>query len=71
MNPKVKDTIKRVGWTFLFAFGATLVTMAPGVLQAPNLKTGRALAVAAIVAAISAGASAVKNAVFPPGHPAR
>jgi uncharacterized membrane protein len=63
--------LKRAAWTFAQAFLAVLAVMAPGVLQAPNLATARALGVAALVAAIAAGLSAVKNMVLSPGSPAR
>ena len=65
------DTVKRVLWTFVMAFVAAVLALAPGVLAAPNLKEAKALAVSAVVAGIAAGLSAIKNVLFPPGHPAR
>lgn len=67
----MNDTVKRVLWTFAMAFVATALTLAPGVLAAPNLQEAKALGVSAIVGGIAAGLSAVKNLLFPPGHAAR
>ena len=62
-----RDDLKRVGWTALQAFLATLLVLAPGILEAPNLGDAKSLAVAALVAAISAAISAVKNLVLADG----
>jgi len=71
MSDSFRDSLKRVGWTFAQAFIATALTLAPGVLEAPDLRTARALASAAIVAAIAAGISALKNAIAAPGSALR
>ncbi len=67
----MSDMLRRVLWTAGEAFLAAFLVLAPGVAQAPNLKTARALLVAAFVAGVSAALSALKNAVVPPGSPAR
>lgn len=66
-----QDTLKRVAWTFVQAFLATLLILAPGILNAPNMDEAKALGLAALVAAIAAGLSAIKNILLPPANPAR
>lgn len=60
-----KDDVKRVLWTAVQAFLGALLVLAPGILQAPDLKTAKSLAVAALVAAFAAVLSALKNFVLP------
>ncbi len=74
-NTKTAATIKRAAWTFVQAAVATLIIVIPGVMQAPNLSVAKGLAVTALIAALSAGISAVKNLLLTPaevpgGHPA-
>jgi hypothetical protein len=46
--------------SFLRAFLATFLTMITGALQAPNLSTGKSLAVAALIGAVTAGVRALQ-----------
>lgn len=62
----MSDGLKRVLWTGLQAFLASLAITAPGVLTSPNLSEARALGVSALVAALAAALSAIKNALVPP-----
>jgi hypothetical protein len=57
----LKDTVKRVAWTFVQAFVGVFYVMATGIFMAPNLNEAKAAAVAAVGASIAAGVSAVKN----------
>ena len=59
-----ESDVKRVLWTFVQAFLATLIVLAPGILQAPNLETAKTLGVAALVGAFGAALSAIKNLVL-------
>lgn len=65
------DTAKRVAWTFVQAFLGALLVLAPGVFLAPNLKEARAVGIAALIAAVAAGWSAVKNVIVPPSSAVR
>ena len=56
-----ESDIKRVLWTMVQAFLGTLLVLAPGILQAPNLEAAKSLAVAALVAGVAAVLSALKN----------
>ncbi len=64
-----KDDLKRVLWTAVQAFLGALLVLAPGILQAPDLKTAKALGVAALVAGVAAAFSAVKNLLLPDSSP--
>jgi hypothetical protein len=66
MSDAMKDTIKRVAWTFVQAFVGAFLILAPGFFKAPNLGEARALIVAALVASLAAGVSAVKNLLAKP-----
>lgn len=59
-----EDLIKRAAWTALQGFLGAFLTLAPGILNAPNLNQAKALTVAAIVAGIAAALSAVKTFVL-------
>jgi len=59
--------IRRIVWTFVQGFVGALLVLAPGVLQAPNMETVKALGISALVGAIAAGISAVKNLVLDDG----
>jgi len=59
-----ESDVKRVAWTFVQAFLGTLIVLAPGILQAPNLETAKTLGIAALVGAFAAAVSAVKNLVL-------
>lgn len=61
---QIKNLIERTAWTAIQAFLATFLTLAPGLLSAPNLATARALGVSAIIASIGATASAVKTLIL-------
>lgn len=61
------DDIKRVVWTFLMAGGAAFLLLAPGILGAPNLQEAKAAGIAALIACLAAGFSAVKNLLLNPG----
>jgi hypothetical protein len=47
--------------SFLRAFLGTFMTMITGALQAPNLSTGKSLAVAALIGAVTAGIRALQG----------
>lgn len=66
-----RDNIKRILWTFVQAFGGAFFVLAPGIWKAPNMQEAKAALVAAAIAGIAAGVSAVKNYVFAPGSKAR
>lgn len=55
--------------SFLRAFLGSLVITLPGVLGAPNLATGRSLAVAAIIGAFTLGIRAIQGFVTVGEHP--
>jgi ferric-dicitrate binding protein FerR (iron transport regulator) len=59
--------IRRILWTFAQAFLASFLTLAAGILAAPNFDTAKALAVSALLASIAAAISAVKNLVLDDG----
>jgi hypothetical protein len=54
--------IRRVIWTFVQAFLASFLVLAVGVVNAPNLNEAKAALISAVLAALAAGISAVKNA---------
>ena len=54
------DALHRAGLSFLRAFGGILLTLAPGVLAAPNLDQAYALGVAALAASVAAGIAALQ-----------
>ena len=56
-----ESDIKRVLWTLVQAFLGTLLVLAPGILQAPNLEAAKSLGVAALVAGVAAVLSVIKN----------
>jgi hypothetical protein len=56
-----KDVWARAVWTFVQAFAAAFLVLAPGILAAPNLTDAKALSVSAALAGIAAGISALKN----------
>lgn len=60
----MKSVLAAAGRTFLKAFGASLVILAPGVLAAPDLNQAYALGVAALFASVAAGVRAIQ--VFVP-----
>jgi hypothetical protein len=53
--------IRRVLWTFAQAFLGSFLAFASGFLAAPEWSNVKSLAVAAVIAGIAAGISAVKN----------
>jgi hypothetical protein len=55
--------------SFLRAFLASLVVTLPGVLNAPDLSTGRSLATAAIIGAFTAGIRALQGFFTAGEHP--
>jgi len=56
------DLVKRAVWTFVQAFLAAFLTLAVGLLNAPNLSEARALLISIVLASLAAGFSALKNA---------
>ncbi len=60
----MKALLAAAGRTFLKAFGASVVVLAPGVLSAPDLNQAYALGVAALFASVAAGVRAIQ--VFVP-----
>lgn len=61
---QMNNLLERAGWTALQAFLGAFITLAPGILSAPNLTSARALGVAAIVAGLGAAASALKTLII-------
>jgi len=59
-----ESDIKRVIWTAAQAFLGAVLVLAPGILQAPNFETAKALGIAALVAGVAAALSALKNLVL-------
>lgn len=53
--------LKKVALSFIRAFGASLLVFVIGLANAPNFSFSRAAAVAALVAAVTAGARAVQH----------
>jgi len=62
-----ESDIKRVIWTAAQAFIGAVLVLAPGILQAPNLETAKALGIAALVAGVAAALSALKNLLLNDG----
>ena len=59
--------VRRILWTAIQAFIGAVLVLAPGVLNAPNIETAKALGVAAIVAGVAAALSALKNLLLDDG----
>ena len=60
----MKALLAAAGRTFLKAFGASVIILAPGVLSAPDLNQAYGLGVAALFASVAAGIRAIQ--VFVP-----
>jgi hypothetical protein len=61
---------KQVVLSFVRAFVGSLIVLVPGILAAPDFSTAKALGIAAVIAAFTAGLRAVQ-ALFARGdHPA-
>lgn len=58
---QVSDLVSRAAWTFVQGFVVTFATLAPGILQVPNLPEARAFVVATVLASLMAGLSALKT----------
>lgn len=52
--------LEKAGASFLRAFGASLVVLAPGLLGAPNFNGAKLLAVSAVFSALTAGLKAIQ-----------
>jgi len=52
---------KKVGLSFVRAFAASLIVLLPGILAAPDLSAAKGLAVAALIAAVTAGIRAIQH----------
>lgn len=52
---------KRVALSFVRAFVGSLIVLIPGILAAPDLTAAKALAVAALIGAVTAGVKAVQE----------
>jgi hypothetical protein len=59
----MKALLEQAGREFLKAFGVSVVVLAPGVLQAPNLDQSFLLGVAALFASFSAGLKVLQGFV--------
>ena len=59
----MKTLLEVAGREFLKAFGAAIIILAPGVLQAPDLNQAVALGVASLFGALAAGLKAVQGYV--------
>lgn len=55
--------LKRVALSFIRAFGASLLTFLIGIAAAPEWSFSKAAAVAALVAAVTAGLRAVQHVI--------
>jgi hypothetical protein len=58
------NLLEKAGASFVRAFVAALIILAPGVLSAPNLNQAKLLGVAALIASLTAGLKALQ--VFAP-----
>ncbi len=56
----MKNLLEKAGASFLRAFGASILVLAPGVLAAPNLNAAYGLGVAALIASVTAGLKALQ-----------
>lgn len=63
MNAKLKDLLERASWTFAQGFLGAFITLAPGLLAAPNLSDARALVAGLIAGCVAGGLSALKTYV--------
>src|SRR4051794_29283789 len=54
---------KRVALSFVRAFVGSFIVLVPGILAAPDLSAAKALAVAAVIGAVTAGIRAVQEAL--------
>lgn len=61
---QLEELLKRAAWTAIQSFLGAFLTLAPGILNAPNLATARALGVSTAVAAIGAALSALKGLIL-------
>lgn len=61
----VNDFVKKLAFSFGRAFLGVFLALVPGILAAPNLTAGKAAAVAAVAAGLTAGVRALQ--VFFPG----
>lgn len=59
--------VKKVAYSFLRAFGGSLIVFLIGIATAPAWSFSRAAAVGALVAAVTAGLQAVQHVLEAPG----
>lgn len=63
--------VKRIVWTFIFAFFAALYATATGWSTLPNYSDGKAAIISAGLAALAAVLSFIKNFVMADSNPAK
>jgi hypothetical protein len=56
----MKNLLEKAGASFLRAFGASIITYAPGILAAPDLNGATVLATAALASSLTAGLKAIQ-----------
>ena len=56
--------VRRAAWTLVMAFVGGFMTLAAGIMSAPNLSDAKAATIAAIGAGIAAVISVIKNYVL-------
>jgi len=52
--------VKKVAYSFLRAFAATMIVTVPGILASPNFDLAKAAGISAVVAALAAGFRAIQ-----------
>ena len=56
-----KPFAEKLAWSFARAFGGSMLVLLPGVWAAPDFNAGKALAISALVASVTAGFRAVQH----------
>lgn len=56
----LKNLLEKAGASFMRAFGGSIVTLAPGILSAPDLNNAVLLATAALISSITAGIKSIQ-----------
>jgi hypothetical protein len=56
----MQSLLSEAGRSFLRAFAASIIVLAPGILAAPNLNRAVAIGIAAVMASIAAGLKAIQ-----------
>ena len=53
--------VKKIGLSFVRAFAASFIVLVPGILAAPSFSAAKALAIAAVIGAVTAGIRAIQH----------